>query len=215
MSEPRIVIADDHPIVRAGVKNLLASKGYTLVEECEDGKQALDYCIANPVDLVLMDINMPVMDGYEATSELRKACPNVKVIALSMLNSDVSLIRMIRSGAKSYVLKESPAEELDAAIKAVLAHGYYYSEFVSSRLIESFGTKKSEDAHELVESLTEREISFLNYACTELTYREIADKMSVSHRSVDGYRDSLFTKLDLKSRVGLALFAIKYGLVQV
>jgi DNA-binding NarL/FixJ family response regulator len=162
-----------------------------------------------------MDVNMPEMDGYEATRMLRDECPEVRVIALSMLNSESTLIRMIRAGAKSFVPKDASAEELDEALKGVMMKGYHYSQFVSSHLLTSLSMRGNESANSSEQGFSTRELEFLKLACSELTYRQIADKMFLSHRSIDGYRDALFHKLGLKSRVGLAVYAIREGLVEV
>lgn len=175
----------------------------------------LEYCKANPVDIVLMDINMPVMDGFEATAKLGEACPSTGVIALSMYDDDISLIRMIRAGARSYVLKGASASELKNAIMGVYHHGFHSSEYVSGRLIRTITNPDEDEVHTQLELLNQREMDFLRYACSEMTYKEIAEKMFVSHRSIDGYRDSLFQKLGVKSRVGLCMFAIKHKVVKL
>lgn len=214
-SSPRIAIADDHSLVREGIVRLLGSLGYEVSFACKNGKEIVEYCAENKPDIVLMDISMPIMDGIAATIQLRESVPNTSVIALSMLDDDLSLIRMMRAGAKSYVLKDAPSKELDEAIKGVMQNGYHYSSFISGRLIQSLGAPVNESIEKVLESLSEREITFLRHACSGLTYKEIADRMCVSPRSIDGYRDSLFDKLGLHSRVELAIFAIKHHLVQI
>lgn len=215
MSTPKIAIADDHQLVRDGIIRLLNSLNYEVQYDCENGKKIVDYCCSNPVDIVLMDINMPELDGIAATARLRDECPDVKVIALSMLDDDLSLIRMMKAGAKSYILKDAPPAELNKAIKGVSEQGYYYSEFLSGRLINSLGATHEENVEQILSSLSDREIEFLKHACSGLTYKEIASIMCVSPRSIDGYRDSLFEKLNARSRVELAIFAIKHNLVQI
>lgn len=215
MSPLRIAVADDHSLVRDGIIKILDSLGFAVLFQCENGREMVEYCRENTIDIVLMDINMPVMNGFEATARLREISPNTGVIALSMLDDDFSLIRMIRSGAKSYVLKGASAAELEKAINGVATDGFYYSDFVSSRLISTLAAPGEENMEAQFDQLNDRELDFLRYACTELTYKEIADKMCVSHRSVDGYRDGLFHKLGVKSRVGLCLFAIKNKIVQI
>lgn len=215
MKALKIAIADDHGLVRDGIIKLLQSLNYTVSHECENGQEIVDYCQREKPNIVLMDINMPVMDGIAATAAIRDSCPSTSVIALSMLDDDLTLIRMMKAGAKSYIPKEAPADELDKAIKSVYNNGYYYSDFVSSRLINSLGAEQEGLAMGKVDSMSDRELEFLKLSCSGLTYKEIADRMSVSPRSVDGYRDSLFQKLEVRSRVELAIFAIKHGLVQI
>ncbi len=213
--EIKIAIADDHRLVRDGITKLLSSRGFEVRFEAENGQQIVDYCRENQLDIVLMDINMPIMNGITATAQLRDVSPSTGVIALSMFDDDFSLIRMLKAGAKSYVLKEAPASELEKAILEVSEKGFYYSDFVSSRLITSLGVNREENVEQVLESLSDRELEFLRHACTGLTYKEIADKMCVSPRSVDGYRDNLFVKLNVRSRVELAIFAIKNHIVQI
>ncbi len=213
MSKPILAVTDDHAIVRDGISNLLSSRGYTILHQCANGKELLKACAAKSPDIVLMDISMPEMDGYEATAALRIQFPEVKVIALTMLNTDMSLIKMIRAGAKSYVLKNSPITDLERAIQEVARSGFYSSDFVADRLIDSLGDNTAGKVNTVLDQFHARELEFLKLSCSELTYREIADKMCVSHRSVDGYRDSLFQKLGVKSRVGLAMFAVKFEVV--
>lgn len=215
MSTPKIAIADDHRLVRDGIIRLLNSLDYPVQFDCENGKEIVEYCVKNPVDIVLMDINMPELDGIAATARLRDECPDVKVIALSMLDDDLSLIRMMKAGAKSYVLKDAPPDELNKAIKGVSEQGYYYSEFLSGRLINSLGAAHDENIEHILSDLNDREIEFLKHSCSGLTYKEIASIMCVSPRSIDGYRDSLFEKLNARSRVELAIFAIKHNLVKI
>jgi two-component system invasion response regulator UvrY len=133
-----------------------------------------------------------------------------------MYDNENSIIRMLKCGAKGYILKDSEPAELKAAIEALMSKGYYYSDLVSGKLIHAINKIEDEgnDVH-TTNNLSERETDFLKYACTELTYKEIADKMFVSPRTIDGYRDVLFEKLHVKTRVGLVMFAIKNGIVQV
>ena len=158
---------------------------------------------------------MPEMDGFATSQWIKQTYPLTKVLALSMYDNENSVIRMFKAGAKGYILKDSEPSELKAALDSIMTKGYYYSELVTGKLIHSIN-KLDEDAdvRNLVQ-LNEREIDFLKYACTEMTYKEIADKMFLSPRTIDGYRDALFEKLNLKTRVGLVMYAIKNGIVQV
>lgn len=163
-----------------------------------------------------MDINMPVKDGYETAAWLKNNYPGIKVLALSMLDDENAIIRMIKNGARGYVLKESEPAELRNAINAVLQKGFYYSEMVTGRLVHSISGVDDESQHsQQVIQLSDREIEFLKLACTEMTYKEIAAKMYLSPRTIDGYRDALFLKLDIKTRTGLVIYAIKNGIVKI
>ncbi len=166
----------------------------------------------NIPDLVLLDINMPEMDGYQTAKWIRTNYKDVKVLALSVNDNESAIIRMLKCGAKGYILKDSEPEELKLAIDNVVRKGFYYSDLVSNKLIYAINKTRHED-EEI--SFTEKEISFLKYACTEYTYKEIAEIMSVSPRTVDGYRDILFNKLQVKTRVGLVMYAISYNIINL
>ncbi|MFT3979040.1 MAG: response regulator transcription factor [Ferruginibacter sp.] len=155
------------------------------------------------------------MDGYETCKWLRTHHPDIKVLVLSMYDTDSAIITMLKNGAKGYILKDSDPMQLKTALHDVIHKGYYYSELVNGRLIHAINHLGEEKTAGSDIQLSEREKDFLRYSCTELTYKEIADKMYVSPRTIDGYRDALFEKLHMKSRVGLAVYAIKNGLVDI
>ena len=157
-----------------------------------------------------MDINMPLMDGYAATAWLAKNHPGIYVLALSMFEDDVAVIKMLRAGAKGYVLKESKPRELLEAIKTLVQKGVYINELVTGKLVRQIS--KPEVSTDLISA---KELDFLKLCCSELTYKEIAEKMFVSPRTVDNYRESLFQKLSIKTRTGLVLYAIKNGIYQL
>ncbi len=212
----KIVLTDDHVLLRNGLASLVHTLGYTVLFEADNGKDFISKLKpANLPDLILLDINMPEMDGYETAQWLRQNHPSVKVLALSMYDNESSIIRMLKCGARGYILKDCDPKELQTALDAVLTKGFHYSEMVSGKLIHavnSLGDGTSE-IKTLIE-LNEKEMEFLKYACTELTYKEIADKMFVSPRTIDSYRDSLFEKLKAKTRVGLVMYAVKNGIVR-
>lgn len=213
-----VALVDDHSLLRNGLASLITNLGYDVLYECSNGKQLLDKIDKkNLPDLVLMDINMPEMDGFEATLWLKKNYPLVNVLALSMYDDENSIIRMIRNGARGYILKDTNPSELKDAIESILAKGFYYSDLVSGRFIRSIQDEDEErnNNRKLVHGLNEKEIEFLKFAATEMTYKEIAEKIFLSPRTIDGYRDKLFEKLNVKSRVGLVLFAIKNGIVHL
>lgn len=214
MSEPiKIAIADDHVALRNGLALLIKMLGYTVLFEGSNGKELIQSLDTNNLpDVVLMDINMPQMDGYITTDWLKKHYPKIKVLALSMYDDEGAIIRMLKNGARGYLLKSAEANELSRAIDNVCAKGFYYTEMVTGTLFRS--AQHDEDAGK-VANLNDREINFLKLASTELTYKEIANEMHVSPRTVDGYREVLFDKLYVKSRIGLVLFAIKNRIVHV
>jgi two-component system invasion response regulator UvrY len=213
-----IALADDHTVMRNGLATLLKDLGYDILFEANNGQDFITKINKeNLPDVALLDINMPVMDGYETAAWLNDNFPEVKVIALSMYDDEAAIIRMLKNGAKGYVLKDSNIADVRKAIESVISKGYYHSEMVTGKLIHSINHLDS-PAHSSIKELLKlnnKEIEFLKLACTEMTYKEIADKMFLSPRTIDGYRDTLFEKLGAKTRIGLVLFAIKNGIVNI
>ena len=212
-----IALTDDHTLLRNGLAALVTSLGHTVLFEADNGKDFISKLDKNNLpELVLLDINMPVMDGYDTAQWIKTNHYDIKVLALSMYDNENSIIRMLKCGAKGYILKDSEPAELKAAIEAVMSKGFYYSDLVSGKLIHAINKLDDDDngLKSLIQ-LNDRETDFLKYACTEMTYKEIADKMFVSPRTIDGYRDALFEKLHVKTRVGLVMYAIKNGVVNV
>lgn len=212
-----IALVDDHVLLRNGLAALIKIIGFHILFEADNGEDCIKKINAGNIpDLILMDISMPVKDGFETTLWLKHHYPDVKVLALTMIDDENAVIRMLKNGARGYLLKESGPAELKTAIYAVVEKGFYYSEMVSGRLVHSLtGNDQESQASQQVIHLTEKEINFLKLACTELAYKEIADKMKLSPRTVDSYRDHLFHKLNIKTRTGLAVYAIKNGIVKL
>ena len=214
--KPTIALVDDHILIRNGIAGILQKQGYQVVFEADNGLHLEEILksVASP-DIILMDVNMPGMDGYETTGWLKKNYPQTKVLALSMYDNEKAILRMIRAGAKGFILKDAHPSELKKAIQSLLFKGFYQSDLVTGKLIHSINKLDEPDNYDGMFLLEEKEKEFLKWACTEMTYKEIADKMFVSPRTIDNYRDNLFGKLNVKSRVGLVLFAIKEGIVTV
>ena len=213
-----VALADDHVLLRNGLANLLQDLDFEVVFQADNGKQFIEKLKTHtPPQVVLMDINMPVMDGYDTTLWLKKNHPGVKVLALSMYNDENAIIRMLKSGAKGYLLKDSSPMELKAAIQSLATKGFYYSELVTGTLIHTINHMDNPESAVIkdVLGLNERELEMLKLICTELTFKEIAEKMQISPRTVDGYRDVLLEKLQCKSRIGLVIFAIKNGIIVI
>jgi two-component system invasion response regulator UvrY len=210
----KVALVDDHILLRSGLAALVADLGYTVACECENGKQLVERITKDPdIDLVLMDINMPEMDGFETTLWLKTNYPLINVMALSMFDDEISIIRMLKNGARGYILKDIHPRELRTALESVFTKGFYYSEMVSGRLLHAIGEKPGSADAELAHSLKKRDLDFLKLACSELTYKEIALKMNLSPRTIDGYREELFQRLGVKSRVGLVLFVIRARII--
>ena len=218
VKEIKVVLVDDHVLLRNGLANLINSfGGYKVLFEANNGKNFTEQLTAaNAPEIVLLDINMPEMDGYETALWLRKHYPLIKVLALSMYDNENAIIRMFKAGAKGYILKDCDPSELRAALDSISHKCFYYSEMVTGRLIHTINQLDDEDnSTKSLVQLTDRELEFLKLVCSELTYKEIADKMFLSPRTIDGYRDALFEKLNIKTRVGLVMYAIKNGIVNL
>jgi len=216
--KPSVALVDDHVLLRNGLANIIHNfQSHDILFEADNGRQCVAKLEAGLIpSIVLLDINMPEMDGYSTAMVIKSRFPQVKVLALSMYDSENSIIRMLRSGARGYILKDSDPGELQQALLDVQQKGYYHSEMITSRLIRLVNDLDNPEGQlQQMIHLNEREIEFLKLSCTELTYKEIADRMGVSPRTVDGYRDMLFEKLPVKTRVGLVLYAIRSGLVMV
>ena len=212
-----IALVDDHVLLRKGLANIISDIGYSVMLEADNGEdfiRKLDNMKKDP-EVVLMDINMPFKDGFETTLWLKKNKPAIKVLALSMLDDENSIIRMLKNGARGYILKESEPVELKSAIEAVISKGFHYSEMVTGKLMHNINKIDDENDTNSMLNLNEREIQFLKYATTEMTYKEVASEMFLSPRTIDGYRDALFEKLGVKTRVGLAIYAIRNGIVHI
>ena len=212
-----LALIDDHSLLRNGLASLLKNLGHDILFEADNGKDFIEKLNPKSIpDLVLLDINMPEMDGYETAQWIRLNQPNIKVLALSMYDNEMAIIRMLKCGARGYILKDSEPTELKAAIEDVMNKGFYYSDLVSGKLLHAINTMDDETSDlKSMAKLNERETDFLKYACTEMTYKEIADKMFLSPRTIDGYRDALFEKLNVKTRVGLVIYAIRNGVVNL
>lgn len=190
---------------------------YEVTSESASGEEVLSTLASSvPPDLLLLDIKMPGMDGFTTLGHLHKSYPSIKVLFLSMYDDEATVIKMIGRGARGYLLKDADPADLKEAIDSVVEKGYFYSEFVTGRLIHSLNHKVPEEKPGFVfVSINDREIEFLKLVCEELTYKEIANKMCLSTRTIDGYRDILFQKLKVKNRVGLVLYSVKTGLVEI
>ena len=206
----RIAIVDDHVLIAQAIKGIISNfNNFEVIYECENGKELIDKITKKNQlpDIVLLDISMPIMNGFDTAQWLQEHHPDVMVVVLSMQTDEESVNKMIKYGAKSYLLKNSHPRDLEMALNTMVENGYYYPDW-ASRLIFS-GMNKTNG--KLSNKLSEREKEFLRYCITEMSYKEIAELMHCSPRTVESYRDNLFEKLDLKSRVGLAVYAIKNG----
>lgn len=204
-------------LLRKGLASLVQNLGYSVLFEADNGQDMIDKLLAGAApDIVMLDINMPVKDGYETAKWIREHKPDIKILTLSMYDDETAIIRMLKNGARGYILKDSEPGELRAALDAVVNKGFYYSEMVTGRLVHSIaGQEGDQQPMNKILGLNDRETTFLKLACTEMSYKEIASEMNLSPRTIDGYRDALFEKLNLKTRTGLVVYAIRHGIYQV
>jgi len=220
MKKITVAVLDDHKLFRDGLVELIGGfPGYEVIIEADNGQDFLRQVGPERLpDIVLLDINMKLMDGYETAQWLREHYPAVKILVLSMYEDENSVIRMLRLGARGYVLKDIRKKELEQALASLVEKGYYYTEMITGKLIHAishFDEIKADPSFKELAGLSQREIEFLKLVCSELTYKDIADRMCLSVHTIDGYRDALFEKLKVRSRVGLVLYAIKTKLVFV
>ncbi|WP_044399539.1 response regulator transcription factor [Lacinutrix sp. Hel_I_90] len=214
MKAHRVVIVEDHILLSQAISALVSSfEHFDVLYLCKNGKELVTKLKTpeNIPDIVLMDVNMPIMNGIETTQYLKEHYPNVKVIALSVEEEEDTIIKMLRAGAKGYLLKDVEKSILETALNEVISQGYYHTKDVSNILVNTL----SEEYKSSKNVLKERELEFLKLLCTELTYKEIADKMFLSPKTIDGYRDALFSKLEVKNRIGLVVYAIKHKIFKV
>jgi DNA-binding NarL/FixJ family response regulator len=208
-----IVIVDDHILIAKAISSILRNfDQFEVLYECENGKELQERFKkpANVPNILLLDISMPIMDGFETAQWLKETHPEVLIMALSMQDDEQSLVKMVKCGAKGYLLKNVHPIELENALNNLVRTGYYYPEWATSKIVASIsngGNSSEADIH-----LSEREAEFLRYCVTEMSYKEIGEKMFCSTRTIENYRDALFEKFGLRSRVGLAVYAVKNGL---
>lgn len=213
-----VSLVDDHVLLRNSLAKIINHfDGYKVLDEADNGQDFIDKVNKkNPPDMVLLDISMPVMNGFETAAWIRANLPDTRVLVLSMMDNELSVIKMINLGARGYILKDSKPVILKEAFDNIMQKGFYSNDLVSSTMIHyvSSGTRGSSLPQGSLQ-LSDNETQFIRLACTDRTYKEIATEMKSTPRSVEMYRNAVFTKLNVKSRVGLVLFAIKEGLVQL
>lgn len=202
-----VVVVDDHVLLSQAIGGLVEGfDRFEVLYTCKNGQELLDK-FRNPKnipDIVLMDVNMPILNGIETTTQLYEQYPDVKVLALSIEEDEGVILKMLRAGAKGYLMKDVKKSELQSALIEVIQKGYYHTNTVAKVLVNSLSEKQN-----ALNSLKEREIEFIKHACTEKTYKEIADEMCLSPKTIEGYRNAIFEKLNLRNRTGLVIYAIR------
>lgn len=207
-------IVDDHQLFSSSLSIMLENfQKYKVVVDAVNGKdlQLKITSLPQQPDLLLIDVNMPVMDGIETAYWVRQNYPQIKMVALSMNNDDKSIINMIKAGCCAYLLKDTHPDEFERALDEIYTRGFYNADIMNINFRRLLMTQ-----HENSQlSLTEREREFLALACSELTYKQIAVEMDLAERTVDGYRETLFKKFNVQSRVGLVMEALRKKFVQL
>lgn len=213
METINIAIADDHEIVRDGIVAMLEDYEHIMVVgQAQNGEEIIALCeeMADGIDLIIMDLNMGVMDGIEATRNIKKRFPNIKILALTMIKDEEKIREVTRAGASGYILKNSGMEELVEAINQVMKGEIYFSD----EAVYSVITGKKEGKKEAGETnLTERELEVLELICKEYTNAEIADKLYLSVRTIDAHRRNLLQKTGARNTAGLVRYAMKHNLL--
>ncbi len=214
-----VVMVDDHVMMRQCLASVVNSfEGFKVIHEANNGKEFIEWLNPDKLpDLVLMDINMPYMNGHETAIWLSTHYPKLKFITITMQNDERSIIRMLRSGTRGYVLKDSEILDFKQALEAVMNKGIYINTVLYKHIIDNLHGHQAnlETEQSVLSNLNEREIEFLRWLCTDKSYKEIAAEMYLSPRTIDGYRDALFEKLKVASRIGLVLFAIRNEIVKI
>lgn len=208
----KLALADDHNLFRKGVEELISDyDNMEVLFSVENGRELLDKLNTAKVlpDVCLLDINMPETNGFETAKAIKEKWPDIKILAVSVYDSEFNIIGMLRAGAGGYILKDSQPAVLRKAVESLYENGFYHSELVTGKILHQIISKPNETT---ATELNEKEIQFLKLCCSEMTYREIADVMGINHRTIDNYRDQLFYKLKIKSRTGLVMYALKTGI---
>ncbi|MDN3548943.1 response regulator transcription factor [Mucilaginibacter aquaedulcis] len=206
----KVGIVDDHQLFLRSLSLMLnSSRNYKVVIEATNGQHLKDkiYAIPELPDIMLIDVSMPVMDGQSTAAWMNRDFPSIKLVALSMNDKDIFVINMIKAGCCAYLLKDISPKDFETALDDVSTKGFHNSDVCNARRLMKY--------EEGVVKLTENEKKFLQYACTDMTYKEIANLMFLSERTIDGYRASIFQKLNVETRVGMAMEAVRRELVRI
>lgn len=212
--EVKIAVVDDHRLFRLGLIALIESYNsqYRVILDANDGKEFLDRIDPNNVpDLLLLDENMPYMSGYETAVALKEKYPQIKVLIITMIEEEEKLIRMLKIGVNGYLSKDVEPDELKDAIETIVKKGFYYTDYLTGKLIQMVGDKVNKKKTNPI--LSEQELRVLKFICRDFSYKQIAEEMDLSIKTVETYRVSLFDKLNVKSRVGLVMYAVKNGII--
>lgn len=211
----KIIIADDHQLFIEGVHSLINSMNdIEIIKEVNDGRALIEVLEHTKCDIILMDINMPILDGIEATRQIKKTYPEIKILMLTMFSSRDYIEKLLRAGADGYLLKNTDVIELKEAIETLMRGESYFSKEVTERIMEGLQKKKHEEKTKHLIELTEREIDVLKLIVQEFTTAEIAEKLFISTHTVETHRKNLISKLNVRNVAGLVRYAMENGLVE-
>jgi two-component system invasion response regulator UvrY len=219
LTKKNITLVDDHVVIRDGLKVLIEKLGpYEITQQFDNGRELMNAFPFDPLpDLVILDISMPQMNGYEVMEWWNEKKIPVPVLILTLAEEEDRIIRLFRLGVRGYLQKNCTAIILQQALKEIFRCGYYHNEFLTYSLRTSAVAPKKTEKEKIAEQLTEREKEFLKYVCheKEYTYKEIADLMKVQPRTVEGYREEVFKKFNIKSKTGLVLFLLRHQFFEI
>ena len=207
-------MADDHVLLRNALANLIDNFGdCKVIIQADNGKDLIKKLQKDHLpDIIWLDVNMPEMEGYETARQLNDNFPEIHILMLTMYDAEATMIRLLQAGVKGFLKKDIHPSELKQALKSVIENGYYYSNSTTGKLVNLFRLGNTTLLQKNL--LSEQEVDFLKLSTSDYTYKEIATHLNLNPRTVDNLRDNLFEKLDVKSRIGLAMFAIRHGLVK-
>ena len=210
----RIAIADDHKLVRSGMVMILRENPkFVVVQQASNGRELLDGIAQSKPDVVLLDLEMPVLGGQDTLVEIRKLYPNIRVLMLTMHNNEAIILQMMELGANGYLIKNTEPAEVVKAIYKVMEAEFYFSEEVSKAMLHGISNPALKNAQGVEgHGLTEREVDVLRLICKEYTTTEIGEALFLSPKTIEGYRKALMDKTEAKNMAGLVLFAIRHGL---
>jgi DNA-binding NarL/FixJ family response regulator len=218
-TEPiRVIIADDHVLYRAGVKTSLSTrKDIKVIAEADNGMHLLNLIRNLEADVILLDIQMPIMDGIATLPELKKIAPHTKVIMLTMVEDNSMITKLMELGANSYLSKTSDIEIIYEAIKTCYEQDYYFNSLTNKALLTNLKQRNMPAPHQLVSQeaqLSEKETTILRLMCEEKSTKEIADLVELSPRTVEAIRDKLKVKTGSKTTAGLIMYAVKHKIIE-
>lgn len=218
-TQTKIILVDDHTIVRKGLKELIERMGpYIVTTEYDNGRQLLDAIpFSHHPDLIILDLSMPVLNGLETVRELKERGHEYPILILTIDTNEKNIIELFRLGVRGYLPKNCTADMMKKAIDDIERTGYFHNEWLVKALQAESANNKEDERQKVLKQITDRENIFLKLVCDEeeYTYEQMADILKVHRRTIDGYRESLFDKFNIKSKTGLVLFAIRYGLIEI